>query len=109
MFTSPDHSTLYRTKYMIPGRAKCLSHFLPTQPPGPTGQKPGIGLSQTMFALYPGHPLYPNSAVGTLNPARCIDKKHLVAPHRDELETPLRQAIVTGPFATAAATQRTAV
>jgi len=62
-----------------------------------------------VVAFYPGYLLDPNAAVGTLNPARCIYKKYLITPHRDELETPLRQGIVTGSFAAAAAAHRAAV
>jgi hypothetical protein len=94
---------------MIPGRTKRLGDLFPAQALRPTGQKPRIGFSQAVFAYHPGHPLHPDTAVWTRDPAWRIDKKHLVTPHRDKLEASLGQPIVTRPSLPAARALRPAV
>ena len=94
---------------MIPACAEGFSHFLPAQALCPTRQNLGIRLGQSVLSDGLGYLFYPYSAVRTLNPAGFIDKKHLVTPHRDELETPYRQRFVTGPFASVVATPQPTV
>jgi len=74
VLASPGNGHLYRTEYVIPSRTKGFGNLLPTKPLGPTGQKPGIGLSQSMLSLRPGHPLYLNTARRAVNPAWRIEK-----------------------------------
>ncbi len=90
----PGNRHFHRAKYMVPTGAKGLGHLFPAQPLGPACQKPGIGLGQSVFPFCPGHPLHPDTASWTINPARCIEEKHLNAPYRNELKTPSWQRIV---------------
>ncbi len=68
-----------------------------------------MGLGQPVFTYHPGHSFNLDTTTRAINPPWCIDEKHLMTPHRDVLETSLRQRIVTGPFASAAAANRAAV
>jgi len=90
MLTPSGHGSLHRAEHMIPGRTERLGNFFPAQALRPTGQKPGIGFSQSVFTNHPGHSLHPDTTAWTFDPAWRIKEKHFVTPHRDKLEAPRR-------------------
>jgi len=101
---SPGDGSLNRAEHVVPARAKRHGHLFPAQSLRPACQKPGIGIGQVVFPDHPRHPLNPDTTGGTVNPAGCVDEKHLVSPHRDELETSSTQPVIARP---APATTRT--
>ncbi|SDZ19049.1 hypothetical protein SAMN05421754_10892 [Nitrosomonas sp. Nm58] len=48
--------------------------------------------------LNPRHPFHPNATIRTRNTTWCIEKKHLVTPQGNKLNTTDRQRVVTRPL-----------
>jgi len=109
VFPAPGDGHLHRTENVVPGGTEGTSYLFPAKTPGPSGQKPGVGLGQSMFSCHPGHLLHPDTATWAVYPARGIEQKRLDAPHRDEFKTSDRQPVVARPSAPAFGTDRPAV
>lgn len=105
---SPGNGHLDRTKDVVPTGCKDHGHLLPGQPPGPSGQKPGIGGGQVVLPLGPWDTFHLHPAVGTVDPAKGIQEKHGDSPQGNKLETALRQGVIAGAELAAAGTGRPA-
>ena len=91
---APGGRHLDRTNHTVPAVAVNLGHLFPTQPFGPTGQKPGAGGRQVALALRPRYPLDPH-ALGAVHLAQRVEEEDGDSPQVDELKPPHRQGVVS--------------
>src|SRR5436305_8572371 len=84
-----------------------FGRFLPRKAARPAGQKQHIGIGQSMLAIAPGHLLDDDClTTAAFDASHGIKEKNQKAPKGNELETALRELIVSGGRLMAARTNR---
>ena len=106
MRQAPQNRVFYRSKHLLPGRAEDLGGLFPGEPFGPPRQEPAIALGERAFAVSPGNFFHGHTAVRAAHSPHRVHEVHRNGPQRDELESPRRQTVVTGPRPPAARTDR---
>src|SRR5215212_1100372 len=108
MAAAPLNRHLHGLEDLVPVDQEDFGYLLPTQPFGPAGQKPAQGGRQRGFALSPGYGFDVHPTTRAVDPARGIEQEDLHPPQGNELETTLRQSVVTRPAAATEVTPRPA-
>ncbi len=100
---------LYRTKDLFPARSENLGYFLPAHPLRPSGQKPSIGIGQTMLARSPRNGFDSNAASGAIYTPHRVNEKNAEAPNRNKLEPAGLEGVIAWAGPAAKRTEQTAV
>jgi len=91
---APPDGVINASVDSVPTRSENVGHLLPRQTSSPHGKKPSIFNRRRMLAISPGHLLYFDAALGTLNPPWRIDKQDGHLPQRNKLPRPLWQMVI---------------
>ena len=78
----------------VPGRGERRGDLLPRQALGPSGEKPGVGVGQSVLAGGPRDGLDPHSAARAGHAAHRVEEDHGDVPQGHEVEAPDRLRVV---------------